>query len=100
MIDISDAYQAEFEGMVLGNVTLAELEQARLDLIVLIKQRLTDDDKNFLLSVKKREPKWEHLGLDHISELPGVQWKMKNLARMEANKYRQSIEKLEKALFG
>ena len=98
--DIRQAYQAEFEGMVLGEVTLAELEQVRLDLIALIKQRLTDKDKHFILSVKRRKPQWDYLGLNHISNLPGVRWKMQNLAMMEDNKHQQAIAKLEKVLFG
>lgn len=62
LIDMSGAYQAEFEGMVLGNVNLTELEQNRLDLIVLIKQCLTDEDKNFLLSVKNANQNGSILG--------------------------------------
>ncbi len=100
LLDITASYESEFEGMVITPVSQADLEQARLDLIDQIKNRLTDEDKQFLLSVKNREPNWAYLGLEHISALPAIRWKMQNLAKMDKKKHEQAVAKLEKVLYG
>jgi hypothetical protein len=100
LIDMSEAYHAEFEGMLLNPVSLAELERVRVEAIAQIRAQLTDKDKQFLLSVKSKDPDWSYLGLPHIGELPAVRWKLRNLARMDAAKQQDTQEKLAKVLYG
>jgi len=96
--DFSSIYEGEFANMAEKDVPLEELVSVRARLIKLIHQDLTDDERQFLLSFKKREPKWTLLGLKDISELPAIKWKQFNLAKMSEDKHRQAFEKLEAVL--
>jgi predicted nucleotidyltransferase component of viral defense system len=100
LIDFMAIYQSEFEGMVIRPVSQDELEQVRTDMIKLIKSKITDKDKQFLLSVKNRDPQWEYLAWPHVSKLPAVLWKMHNLAKMDKKKHQMALDKLEKVLYG
>lgn len=93
--DISAIYAGEFANMTETDVPLEELVAVRERLVELIHQGLTDSEKGFLLSFKNREPDWTLLGLDDVSELPAIQWKQINLAKMSENKHKLALEKLE-----
>jgi hypothetical protein len=67
-------------------------------LISKIKNDLTDDEKRFLLSLKKREPDWDLLGLKGVENLPAVRWKLINLNKMPAKKHLQALNKIGKIL--
>jgi hypothetical protein len=74
------------------------LVETRGSLISKIKSDLTDDEKRFLVSIKKREPAWDLLDLKGIEDLPAVRWKLINLSKMPARKHLQALNKLEKIL--
>lgn len=100
--DIREVYAAEFAQMAEVDVPVEELEQTREDLIGIIHQTITDDERYFLQSFKARKPQWDLLGLSNIeevSQLPSVQWKLLNLSRMDETKHQQAAEKLKKVLF-
>ena len=101
--DITAIYDGEFANMTEKNIPLEELVSVRERLIELIHQDLTDDERQFLLSFKNREPEWSLLGLDGnslegISELPAIKWKQINLAKMSEDKHKRAFEKLEAVL--
>jgi len=96
--DISAIYAGEFANMAETDIPLEELVTVRERLVELIHQGLTDSEKGFLLSFKKREPDWALLSLNNVSELPAIKWKQINLARMPDDKHKQAIEKLKEVL--
>lgn len=96
--DIRTTYANEFAGMTSDPVVVGDLEAAREQLVTVIHQGLTSDDKRFLLSFKAKEPKWDLLGLNGIANLPAVKWKLMNLERMSAKKHQLAFEKLKRAL--
>jgi len=55
-------------------------------------------EKQFLLSFKAKEPKWELLGLEGIDQLPAVRWKLHNLGRMTPAKHKAALKNLEDVL--
>jgi len=59
---------------------------------------LTADEKRFLVTVKEGKPEWPLLGLDGIDKMPAVQWKLKNVAKMDGTKHKDQVEKLKKKL--
>ena len=59
---------------------------------------LTAAEREFLLSIKRLEPKWELLGLPGVEHLPGPQWKLYNLRKMDAAKRRAAEEQLRQRL--
>jgi predicted nucleotidyltransferase component of viral defense system len=97
-LDISAEYQRGFEGMVDEPVTLDELLKAREDLIAEIAGRMPEQHKRFLISVKRGEPDWALLDLPGAKDLPAVQWKLQNLAKLSDEKRAQLLKGLNAAL--
>ena len=77
---------------------LAALEAAREELIRRINAELTREEREFLVSLKRLEPKWELLGLPGVELLPGPQWKLYNLRKMDAGKRQEAEAQLRKKL--
>ncbi|UCH93916.1 MAG: nucleotidyl transferase AbiEii/AbiGii toxin family protein [Candidatus Aminicenantes bacterium] len=97
-VDTKSIFEKEFSGMTRIDIKYEELLEAKEELISKIKNHLTDDEKVFLLSFKKKEPDWNLLGLKGIGELPAVRWKLINLNKMSANKHLAALDKLKKVL--
>ncbi|NOX87436.1 MAG: nucleotidyl transferase AbiEii/AbiGii toxin family protein [Calditrichaeota bacterium] len=93
-INIASIFDSEFKGMTYEPVALEELIETRDKLIEGIKRILTKNDKEFLISVKSGEPDWKKFPIDHIKELPAVQWKLQNIRRMDKIKRREALKKL------
>jgi len=96
--DLKKVFADQFEGMTLDPLPLAALENARERLIEQINADLTTAEREFLLSIKRLEPKWELLGLPGIERLPGPQWKLYNLRKMDPVKRRAAEELLRRKL--
>ncbi len=92
--DIKQEFERGFAGMTLEPVTVEDLEETREELIRRVHMSFTEDDKDFLLSIKEGKANWKLLGLPEIELLPAVRWKLMNLERIEAGKRRQLIERL------
>ena len=98
--DISNMFNDEFQGMTILEVTLGhELVQARDKLIKSIRENLTIEEKNFILSIKDLQPKWDLLELKGVDKLPAVKWKLLNLKKMDKNKRKLQYQQLEQKLF-
>jgi len=95
-VDIRQGHWDEFESMTRQPVTRNELSSAREELLASIRSGLTKDDRDFLMSVKKRRPRWELLGLPGADELPSVRWKLLNLERMDATRHSVATARLER----
>ena len=93
--DIHLIFDNEFQGMTQTPVTLDELLRTRERLIRDIQHDLTDQEKRFVLSVKRCEPDWSLLGIGGISDLPAVRWKLHNLRLMNAKKHQIAVDKLK-----
>ena len=74
--------KATFEPMTRQPVPFERLISAREELVAAIHAGLTDQDRDFLISVKNQKPHWNLLGLPGIADLPAVRWKLLNLGRM------------------
>ncbi len=96
--NIRSIYEGEFANMAEKDVPVEELETARQQLIELIHAGLTRDERQFLLTFKRREPNWELLGLEGVSDLPAIKWKLKNLSKMPPAKHAEAYKKLVDAI--
>ncbi len=96
--NLSEIYNKEFKDMTEEIVPLDELYKARENLIQKIRKSLTNEEKEFLLSLKSAQPKWSLLELPNIEKMSGIQWKLMNIKKMSAEKRTEQIEKLEKVL--
>ena len=97
--DISDLYEGEFQNMAFISTSLESLEKTRKQLIKNVNSSLLDNEKEFLLTFKNKEPDWSLLDLEGTKELPAVRWKLQNLHRMKADKHALAYKKLEGHLF-
>ena len=96
--DIKTLYEGEFVQMEEEVVPIKVLEATRLELICLINESLTFDDKQFLLSFKNKIPEWELLKLEGVEDLPAVKWKLMNLGKMKKSQHQAAYVKLENIL--
>ncbi len=97
--NIKEIFIKEFKGMSRIPVDLFELIEVRKNLIDTLNGLLTDQDKNFLLSVKSGIPDWSKFPLSLVQNLPSVKWKLININKMNKNKHQIAYNKLKKHLF-
>jgi len=100
--DIHEIYESEFMQMAQVNVPLEQLEKTRETLVQLINSQMTENEKKFLLTFKKKKPDWslmEMANIDEVSNLPSVRWKMINIEQMPESKHKEAYKKLEEILF-
>jgi len=96
--NIEQLYEGEFVQIEEEQVSLAELELTRDKLIRLVNEKMTEKEKQFLLSFKNKKPDWDLLNLNKVEKLPAVNWKLMNLKKMKAHKHKAAYEKLQKIL--
>lgn len=98
LLDCKEAFEREFQGMTRIPVTYGELCEARSSLIATLRRDLTEVERRFLLSVKKGEPDWSLHSVPDIQKLPGVQWKVQNVRKMDKKRNTEQLEKLRECL--
>jgi predicted nucleotidyltransferase component of viral defense system len=82
-IDLSAAFENEFQGMTQNPISLAELQKTRAKLKKELPTKLTDNQRHFLIGLVSGEPDWQLMKCPHLQKLPAIQWKIHNLARLE-----------------
>ncbi len=82
-IDMTPAYENEFQGMTRDDVSLADLIAARDRLRHELKAVLTAGQKQFLLSLVGGQPDWKLMSCPHLAEMPAIRWKLENLAKLK-----------------
>jgi len=96
--DITAVFKSEFSSMTDIEISIEELVETRDTLIKTLTASITDEEKQFLLSFKRRSPEWGLLGIDGVKELPAVKWKQINLGKMSAAKHAKALQKLESVI--
>ena len=100
-LDITLAYESEFQGMTRETVLLGDLLSARECLRRDLSKSLTASQRQFLLSLAGGEPAWELMTCPHLAEMPAIRWKLQNLDKLKkANKakFRQQTDELRERL--
>jgi predicted nucleotidyltransferase component of viral defense system len=99
--DIQQDYANNFQGMTAEPVSLDVLLATRERLMREIQQGLDDPERRFLLSLVAGAPEWPRLGVAHLEHLPGIRWKLRNLAQLQkvnARKFAEQAEMLSSRL--
>jgi hypothetical protein len=81
------------------------LEPVGLDILEATQERLhrelpaslTEQHREFLISLVRAEPNWSLMPYEHLSELPAIKWKLLNLEKLRKNN-RALFEKQEASL--
>jgi Nucleotidyl transferase AbiEii toxin, Type IV TA system len=102
-IDLARPFDNEFAGMERLPVSLRALEEARIRLRRELAGALTADHKRFLIGLVAGQPPWEAMRCRHLAELPAIQWKLQNLARLKrtnAVKFQAQADELQRCFEG
>lgn len=91
---LRDEFLRGFDGMTAIPVTVAELETAREAAISAVVGAMPDLHRRFLVSFERGAPDWDLLGLPEASQLPAVQWRLRNLSLLPAATRAQLVEQL------
>ena len=76
-------------------VPLDALLAARERMVREIQQGLDDYERRFLLSLAAGAPEWSLLGIAHLEQLPGIRWKLHNLAQLQKTDARKFAEQTD-----
>jgi predicted nucleotidyltransferase component of viral defense system len=96
--DQRSAFDNQFAGMTTVEFSYDDYETTRALLIQTIGEFLTDEDKRFLLSFESGEPVWELFPIPKLKDLPAIQWKLINIAKLKKNnpqKHEQMVKNLK-----
>ena len=93
--DIGQEYERNFKGMTAEPVELAQFLAAREQMGHDLQGGLDADERRFLLSLVAGRPEWPLLGIVHVEHLPGIRWKLHNLAQLERKSPRKFAEQAE-----
>lgn len=96
--DQKSAFYNQFAGMTTVQFTYENYEGTRSKLIKTINDRLTENDKKFILSFETGEPEWELFPLPVLKDLPAIKWKLLNINKLKERnpkKHEQMVENLK-----
>lgn len=96
--DTRKVFVESFLGMTKIPVSYEQLIETRYQLIEVILQSLTANERKFLLSIKEGNPDWQLIPIKGLDKLPGLRWKKMNVTKMDAEKHKIAIEKLKTVL--
>ncbi len=95
---LKDIFVHHFTGMTNQAVRLSELEESRERLIQWALESLTENERKFLLSIKRGDPDWGQLPYSGIDQLPAIQWKLHNVRKMSARAHNVALARLRELL--
>ena len=98
LLDIQAVYEREFVQMTDSKVTLEDLFSTRNELIKHLHHSLNQEERQFLISIKKGEPNFELMPFKNLNQLPSLKWKLMNIQKMQKAKHQQMLDKLKSAL--
>ena len=82
-IDLTRAFEREFQGMTSSPIGQEELEAVRIQLVEDVQSRLTGSVADFLRSLQQGAPDYSLIGLSEAAALPAVRWKLTNLKKLK-----------------
>lgn len=97
----SETFKTQFDGMPFEPFTYADHEATLDRLVAMIHAALTDDDRRFLQSFEAGDPNWRSFPIAAVAELPGPQFKLRNIRQFQAaqpKRHAASLAALEEAL--
>ena len=95
---LDELYNSQFAGMTREPVSLETLMDVRRRLIRDLNEKLSENERYFLLSMKSGEPEWNRLPIEHLEQLPALQWKLRNIGKMEPVKHQMAVDELRRVL--
>jgi len=97
-LDVAQEFTRGFAGMTEQPVTLDDLYKTREEFIADLIGNMPEEHRRFLISFEKGKPDWRLLDIPHAEQLPAVQWRLHNLAKIDGKKRELLVEALSRAL--
>ncbi len=94
--DQLNAMENQFDGMTEEAFTYEDFEATRIQLVETIHEKLSEEDRGFLLSFNRLEPDWAIYNFQHF---PSVRWKLQNLQKLretQPEKFNKQCDLLER----
>lgn len=98
-IDQKESLDNQFDGMTDEPFSYNDYLNSRANLIQIVNQGLTDEDKEFLISFEEGNPDWDKCCAGDLNAYPSVRWKLQNIDNLKAKnkaKHQMGIDKLIK----
>jgi hypothetical protein len=98
-IDQSVVFESQFHGMTDTTFGYNEYQETREQLIRVISESLTIEDKEFLFAFVKGEPNWSKVD---YSKFPAIRWKLFNINRLKDSnpqKHNEQVDSVKQILF-
>ncbi len=89
------AFDNQFAGMSTVSFLYQDYEDTKASLIKIIDERISDDEKKFLLSFESGEPDWSLFPIPILKELPAVQWKLININKLKEQNLKKHESKID-----
>jgi hypothetical protein len=86
-----------FDGMTDDKFTYKDHEVTLQKLLKTLHKSFTKADKDFILSFFSLNPQWDLVDIPNLQRLPAVQWKIKNLEKMDKKKLDEQAAKIKEA---
>lgn len=95
---MEETFKNEFVGMTSEPISLDALLNTQQRLMAELPQALTQNHRNFLLSLVQAKPDWSLLPFKHLQDMPAIKWKLQNLSNLKSKnpaKFRFQHEALD-----
>ncbi len=99
--DQQSAFNNQFSGMSSIAFTYDDYEKTQTILVETIRQRLTFENKKFLVSFESGNPEWDLFPYPILKDLPAIKWKLLNIEKLKntnLKKHEQMVKELKKVL--
>ncbi|MDD4747399.1 MAG: nucleotidyl transferase AbiEii/AbiGii toxin family protein [Salinivirgaceae bacterium] len=99
--DQKSAFDNQFAGMTSVDFSYNDYQETRNTLIEILKGRLTENDKKFLLNFEQGEPQWDLFPYPIVKDLPAIKWKLLNIQKLKNSnpkKHELLVNNLKKVL--
>lgn len=100
-LDRKEIFERQFSGITTFPFSYSDFEETRTLLVREIARGWTDNERDFLVSFKKGNPKWKLLPLEKLPQMPAVRWKLENIRKLiqqKPIKYSQQLRDLQDRL--
>jgi hypothetical protein len=92
---IAGEFVRGFEGMTDRPVSLDELLSVRTALVNEVVANMPEPHRKFLIFFECGQPDWKLLNIPNAEELPAVQWRRRNLAKLSASARDKFVKDLD-----
>ncbi len=96
--DTAPIFRNEFLGMTTVPVKYRDLQKTLKTLVATINKGLSENERQFLVSLKEGHPRWGLMDIPGIDRLPAILWKLKNIQKMDKRKHAEAVTRLKMKL--